>query len=82
MDVSSGSWHLVPIESICMTTHHPIAGSKFSNATLRRLAKKNIFLVSATWITGADGSFANGESAFLLSDGTLRSFLEVLAIAK
>jgi hypothetical protein len=66
----------------CMTNHHPIAGSKFSNATLRRLAKKNLFLVSSTWIPGADGSFVNGESAFLLSDGTMRSFLQVLAIAK
>lgn len=66
----------------CMTNHHPIAGSKFSSATLCRLAKKKVFIVTATWIPGADGSFANGESAFLLSDGTTRTFLEVLAIAK
>lgn len=65
-----------------MNSHHPIAGSKFSNATLRRLAKKRIFLVSSTWIPGADGSFANGETAFLLSDGTMRSLMQVLEIAK
>lgn len=64
-----------------MTSHHPIAGSKFSNATLRRLAKKQIFLVSSTWIPGADGSFANGETAFLVSDGRLLRALEVLKLA-
>jgi hypothetical protein len=64
-----------------MTTHHPIAGSKFSAKTLRALSKKNIFVASATWITGADGSYANGETAFLLSDGRLMSFLEVLKAA-
>lgn len=61
-----------------MTTHHPIAGSKFSAKTLRALAKKNIFVASATWIPGTDGSFANGETAFLLSDGRLMTFLQVL----
>jgi len=64
-----------------MTSHHPIAGSKFSNATLRRLAKKQIFLVSSTWIPGADGSFANGETAFLVSDGRLLTFMQVLKLA-
>jgi hypothetical protein len=63
------------------TSHHPIAGSKFSTATLRRLAKKNLFLVSATWITGADGSYANGEAAFALSDGRLLTFLQVIKAA-
>ena len=63
------------------TSHHPIAGSKFSTATLRRLAKKNLFLVSATWITGADGSYANGETAFLVSDGRMLTVLEVLKAA-
>jgi hypothetical protein len=62
-------------------SHHPIAGSKFSNATLRRLAKKNLFLVSATWIAGADGSYANGETAFLVSDGRMLTLLEVLKSA-
>mgnify|MGYP003661600841 CR=1 FL=1 len=64
-----------------MTSHHPIAGAKFSNATLRRLTKKGIFLVSSTWIPGADGSFANGETAFLVSDGRLLTALEVLKLA-
>ncbi len=64
-----------------MTSHHPIAGSKFSNATLRRLTKKGIFLVSSTWIPGADGSFANGETAFLVSDGRLLTALQVLKLA-
>ncbi len=64
-----------------MTSHHPIAGSKFSNATLRRLTKKGIFLISSTWIPGADGSFANGETAFLVSDGRLLTVLQVLKLA-
>lgn len=66
----------------CMKTHHPITGSKFSTATLRRLAKKNLFLVGSTWITGVDGTYANGESAFLVSDGRMLTFLQVLAEAK
>lgn len=64
-----------------MTSHHLIAGAKFSNSTLRRLAKKGIFIASSTWITGADGSFANGETAFLVSDGRLLTALEVLKLA-
>jgi len=62
-------------------THHPIAGSKFSASTLRRLAKKNLFLVSATWIRGTDGSYANGETAFLVSDGRMLTLLQVLKAA-
>ena len=64
-----------------MSTHHPIASAKFSNATLRRLTKKGIFLVSSAWIPGADGSFANGETAFLVSDGRFLTALEVLKLA-
>ena len=61
-----------------MTNHHPICGSHFSAKTLRSLAKKGLFLASATWVPGLDGTYANGETAYLLSDGRMLSFLQVL----
>jgi hypothetical protein len=64
-----------------MNAHHDIASSAFSKSTLRKLAKAGIFIVSATWIPGTDGSYANGESAYLLSNGQMKSFLQVLALA-
>lgn len=64
-----------------MTSHHPIAKGAFKAKTLRALANKNIFLASASWIPGADGSFANGETVYLLSNGKMVSFLEVLKLA-
>jgi hypothetical protein len=61
--------------------HHHIASASFSKRTLNKLAKANLFIVSSTWIPGTDGTFANGESAYLLSDGSLNSFLKVLELA-
>jgi len=64
-----------------MNAHHFIASSAFSKSTLRKLAKAGIFIVSATWIPGTDGSYANGESAYILSNGQMKSFLDVLKLA-
>jgi len=64
-----------------MNAHHSIAASAFSKSTLRKLAKAGLFIVSATFIPGADGSYANGESAYVLSNGQIKSYLEVLKLA-
>jgi hypothetical protein len=64
-----------------MNAHHPIAASAFSKSTLRNLAKAGLFIVSATFIPGSDGSYANGESAYVLSNGQMKSYLEVLKLA-
>lgn len=56
----------------------------FSRKTLGALRKQGISIVGATFVPGADGSFANGERAYQLDDnGTsrLRTFGEVLALA-
>lgn len=58
--------------------HHPIASRCFSSRTLRNLAKAGLFVISSTWIPGPDGTFLSGESAYLLSDGRLVRFLDVL----
>lgn len=65
-----------------MTNHHPICGSHFSAKTLRSLTKKGLFLVSATYVPGEDGTYANGETAYALSNGKLVSFLDVLKLAE
>lgn len=61
--------------------HHSIASANFSKKTLAKLTKSGLFIVSSTFIPGTDGSFANGECAYLLSDGTMKTFLQVLALA-
>lgn len=68
-----------------MNTHHFIAGSHFSAKTRRQLSKKGIQIVGAEWVPGANGSYANGETAYrLLANGCcyLRSFLQVRAAAE
>lgn len=68
-----------------MSKHHEIAGSHFSKKTLKALSKRGITVISATYVPGADGSYANGETAYMLSHngtGILRSFLQVLEMAK
>ena len=64
-----------------MNAHHSIASANFSKKTLNKLAKAGLFIVSSTWIPGADGSYANGESAYVLSNGQMKSFLGVLKLA-
>jgi hypothetical protein len=41
-----------------------------------------LFLVSATYVPGEDGTYANGETAYALSNGKLVSFLDVLKLAE
>jgi len=64
-----------------MNTHHKIAASHFSKKTLRALSKKGIFLIQSTWVPDIDGSYANGMTAYALSNGQMKSYLEVLALA-
>jgi len=66
---------------IKMNKHHEISAASFSAKTLKALAKKGLFLASSTFIPGPDGSFANGESAFLLSDGRLLTWIQVYKMA-
>ncbi len=61
--------------------HHPIASANFSKKILNKLAKAGLLIVGSTYIPGDDGSFANGETAYLLSDGTMKTFMQVLAFA-
>lgn len=68
-----------------MTTHHPIPSTHFAKKTLRQLSKKGITITGATWIPGADGSYANGETAYELEvNGCryLRTFLQVRKAAE
>jgi hypothetical protein len=46
------------------------------------LAKKNLFIADATIVPGSDGSYANGQTAYLLSTGELRTFLDILDLAQ
>jgi hypothetical protein len=65
-------------------THHPIASKDFSRKTLGQLARKAIAVAGATFVPGADGSYANGERAYaLVVDGCqyLRSHAQVLTCA-
>jgi hypothetical protein len=62
-------------------THHNIASANFSKKTLKNLQKKGIFITSSFYSPGRDGTFANGETVYQLSNGQVRTFLEILAIA-
>lgn len=62
--------------------HHEITASKFNKRTLAKLAKKGLFLVWSYWMPGKYGSFANGETGYQLSNGQVRTHLEVLELAK
>jgi hypothetical protein len=64
--------------------HHPIASKDFSRKTLSQLTRKGIEIASATFVPGADGSFANGERAYaLVVNGCqyLRTHSQVLVCA-
>jgi hypothetical protein len=61
------------------------AALDFSSNIRTRLKIKGVAVIGATWVPGADGSFANGERAYQLDDnGTMkiRSFMQVLSIAR
>lgn len=64
-----------------MNTHHKIAASHFNKKTLRSLSKKGIFLVQSTLVPDIDGSYSNGMTAYVLSNGQMKTYLEVLALA-
>ena len=49
--------------------------------TLRSLSKKGIFLVQSTWVPDIDGNYSNGMTAYVLSNGKMKTYLEVLALA-
>lgn len=64
------------------TTNHR-AAKDFSRTTVSALNKLGVYIVGSTWVPGADGSFANGERAYVLNDnGTqrLRSYADVRAM--
>ncbi len=62
------------------TTHHKIAAAHFNKTTLRSLSKKGFILTQATWVSDIDGNFANGMTAYIFSNGQMKSYLEVLAL--
>ena len=53
----------------------------FSKATIKALRAQGIAIAFATWIPGTDGTYANGERAYMLSNGCLRTHAEVIALA-
>lgn len=57
--------------------HHFIAKLDFSKKVLNALARKGIFVVSAFC-----SNPLSGEVAYQLSDGRVRSLLDVIAIAE
>jgi hypothetical protein len=68
-----------------MNKHNEIPASHFNKTTLKGLTSKGIRIASMTYIPGNDGKFANGFTGYILDDngtGRVRSFLEVLELAK
>lgn len=67
-----------------MTTimkHHPIPASHFTKLVLRSLSKRNIFITSSFCAPSDKGSFANGITVYVLSNGKAMPFLAVLNLA-
>jgi hypothetical protein len=57
----------------------------FSAATRRALARKGIEVYGTTFVPAADGSFANGDRAYKVSDngcGRIWTFRQVLEAAQ
>lgn len=65
-----------------MNSHHRISRLSFNAKTLRGLEKKNLFLAGSTYLPDSSGSFLNGQVGFLLSDGKIKTYLEVLKLAE
>lgn len=61
--------------------HHPIPSSHFTKLVLRSLAKRGLFITSSFCAPDGKGSFANGETAYVLSNGKAMPFLAVLNLA-
>lgn len=56
----------------------------FSRAVNAGLKSAGAVVTGATWLSGSDGTYANGERGYtLLQDGThiVRSYAEVIAMA-
>jgi hypothetical protein len=68
-----------------MNKHHEIPASHFNKKVLKALTHKGIALISMTVIPGNDGSYANGDTGYVLDNngtGMVRRYLEVEALAK
>ena len=61
--------------------HHPIPALHFTKPVLRSLSKRGIFITSSFCAPDNKGSFANGETAYVLSNGKAMPFLAVLDLA-
>jgi hypothetical protein len=61
--------------------HHPIPASRFTKLVLRSLSKRGLFITSSFCAPDDKGSFANGETAYVLSNGKAMPFLAVLDLA-
>lgn len=54
----------------------------FGRTTLKALkAREGVTIAYVNWLPGADGTMANGERGYMLSDGRMRTFIEVLRLA-
>lgn len=57
----------------------------FSAPTRVMLRKKGITIIGATWLPGQDGSYANGETGYILDNNgqqQIRTYLGVIDMAK
>lgn len=64
-----------------MNSHNEIAASHFNKKTLRSLAKKGLYIVQSTFLPGANGCYSNGETAYVISNGQIKTYLQVLSLA-
>lgn len=57
----------------------------FSAPTRTMLRKKGIAIIGATWLPGENGSYANGETGYILNNNgqqQIRTYLGVIDMAK
>lgn len=66
-----------------MKTTKNLGARYFGRATVRALAAKGVVVVDAIAMPGVDGSYIAPDACtmYALSDGRLRTYLDVLAIA-
>lgn len=62
-------------------SHNLFAAKDFSKRTLKALANKGLFVVGIQLLPGDDGSWANAETGYVLADGTIQTFLNVLDLS-
>ena len=63
-----------------MTQHH-FSARDFSRKVRNALTKAGLTVQTSFWIPGPNCDFANGETAYLLSDGRLLRWSDVVRIA-